>query len=144
MNTMSVLFSLRGRITRKQYWLQGFVPMAIIAAITTAAAIILIAAAAIALDQKQPSQAMKWAAFLLLIVPILAFIKYTETAVAIKRLHDINHSGWWVLLQLAPGVGFLLHTGLLILLGVMPGKPGDNRHGLDDESQDNRNEKSLA
>jgi len=47
-------------------------------------------------------------------------------AVAIRRLHDTDHSGWWWLL------GFVCCIGPLILIFafyIQPGTPGDNRFG---------------
>ncbi|GEO80016.1 DUF805 domain-containing protein [Pararhodospirillum oryzae] len=46
-------------------------------------------------------------------------------AVTIRRLHDIDTSGWWVLIGLIPLVG----TVVLLLWTVRPGTPGPNRYG---------------
>ncbi len=46
-------------------------------------------------------------------------------AVASRRLHDTGRTGWWQLLLLIPGLGFLI---LLVLL-ALPGTPGPNRYG---------------
>jgi uncharacterized membrane protein YhaH (DUF805 family) len=45
-------------------------------------------------------------------------------AVTVRRLHDTDRSGWWVLLALVPVVGVIV---LLVFL-VLPGG-GPNRHG---------------
>lgn len=45
--------------------------------------------------------------------------------VGARRLHDTNHSGWWLLVSLVPLVGFLV---LLIWL-TRPGDAGPNRFG---------------
>ena len=47
-------------------------------------------------------------------------------AVAIRRLHDVNRSGWWFLLAFTV-VGILL----LIYWYVQPGTPGTNNYGAD-------------
>ncbi len=47
-------------------------------------------------------------------------------AVAIRRLHDTDRSGWWVLLGLIPLVGLVL-----LVFFVLPGTAGDNRFGPD-------------
>ncbi|WP_281268499.1 DUF805 domain-containing protein [Thermasporomyces composti] len=47
--------------------------------------------------------------------------------VAIRRLHDTNRSGWWVLLALIPLVGWIW----LIVLLALPGTQGPNKHGPD-------------
>jgi uncharacterized membrane protein YhaH (DUF805 family) len=66
----------------------------------------------------------------------------------IRRLHDFNRSGWWALAAtltpLVPAiplmfmsgqedvglaVGFLAELALIVVIGVIPGSPGDNRFG---------------
>lgn len=47
--------------------------------------------------------------------------------VLIRRLHDLNKSGWWVFISFIPIVGPIW---LLILL-CMAGNPGDNKYGPD-------------
>ena len=46
-------------------------------------------------------------------------------AVSIRRLHDTNHSGWWVLLFFIPFVGALI----LIILYVRDSTPEQNKYG---------------
>lgn len=77
-------------------------------------------------------------------------------AVGVRRLHDSNRSGWWILLPIVPyclafafggaammtgGMGAGLGTaGIFLLIGalgallllifmVLPGTPGENRYG---------------
>jgi uncharacterized membrane protein YhaH (DUF805 family) len=46
-------------------------------------------------------------------------------AVTVRRLHDTDHSGWWVLLGLIPVIGALV----LLWWYIQPGTEGDNRFG---------------
>jgi uncharacterized membrane protein YhaH (DUF805 family) len=46
-------------------------------------------------------------------------------AVGIRRLHDINRSGWWLLIGLVPCVGFIV----LIVWFAQEGNPGPNQYG---------------
>jgi uncharacterized membrane protein YhaH (DUF805 family) len=46
-------------------------------------------------------------------------------AVAIRRLHDTNRSGWWFLIVLVPFVGGIV----LLVFNAMEGTPGDNSYG---------------
>lgn len=46
-------------------------------------------------------------------------------AVAVRRLHDIGRSGWWILIGLIPVVGFVV----LIYWYVQPGSEGANEYG---------------
>jgi uncharacterized membrane protein YhaH (DUF805 family) len=62
-------------------------------------------------------QVLNTVAMLALIVP--------QLAVGARRLHDIDRSGWWLLLALVPVVGWIV----LIYFNVQPGQPGANRFG---------------
>jgi uncharacterized membrane protein YhaH (DUF805 family) len=46
-------------------------------------------------------------------------------AVLIRRLHDTDHSGWWVFISLIPLIGAII---LLVFL-VKDSTPGDNQYG---------------
>lgn len=46
-------------------------------------------------------------------------------SVSIRRLHDTNRSGWWLLISAIPVIGAIM---LLIFL-IESGDPGDNRYG---------------
>jgi uncharacterized membrane protein YhaH (DUF805 family) len=61
---------------------------------------------------------------LLLITTLALFIP--SLAVAVRRLHDINKSGWWLLLYLIP-FGFLV----LLVFFCLDGTKGENRFGPD-------------
>lgn len=46
-------------------------------------------------------------------------------AVSVRRLHDINKSGWWLLLIFIPIIGFII----LIVWHATRGTEGENKHG---------------
>ncbi|MGY6569832.1 MAG: DUF805 domain-containing protein [Salinarimonas sp.] len=46
----------------------------------------------------------------------------------IKRFHDRDKSGWWVLILFVPILGFIW---AVIDLGILEGSPGPNRFGPD-------------
>ena len=46
-------------------------------------------------------------------------------AVSVRRLHDTDHSGWWIFINLIPLIGFII---LLVFL-CSDSKPGSNRFG---------------
>jgi hypothetical protein len=48
--------------------------------------------------------------------------------VQVRRWHDINASGWWVLLNAIPYLG---HAATIIVCGFIPGTRGLNRFGPD-------------
>ena len=45
--------------------------------------------------------------------------------VAIRRLHDIDRSGWWILVGLIPLIGWIV----LLIWYIRPGTPGPNQYG---------------
>lgn len=48
-------------------------------------------------------------------------------ALWVRRLHDIDRTGWWVLINLIPLVG----TIVLLVFALTPGTPGSNQYGPD-------------
>ncbi len=48
-----------------------------------------------------------------------------SVAVAVRRLHDTNRSGWWLLIALFPIIGGLV---VLVLL-CQDSQPGENQYG---------------
>jgi len=47
--------------------------------------------------------------------------------VTIRRLHDTNRSGWWILIGLVPCVGWII----LLVFCATAGVPGENQYGPD-------------
>jgi uncharacterized membrane protein YhaH (DUF805 family) len=46
-------------------------------------------------------------------------------AVSVRRLHDTDRSGWWVLIGIVPLIGDIV----LLIFFVLDSTPGDNRFG---------------
>jgi uncharacterized membrane protein YhaH (DUF805 family) len=46
-------------------------------------------------------------------------------AVSVRRLHDTDRSGWWLLIAFVPLIGGIV----LLIFAVQDGTPGDNRFG---------------
>jgi hypothetical protein len=46
-------------------------------------------------------------------------------AVTVRRLHDIDRTGWWILIGLVPLIG----TIVLLVFALLDGTPGSNRYG---------------
>ena len=115
MNTFNP-FRFDGRIGRLQYF--GF---AVIWAIG-----LIVVAMAVGLDASSsgPSAAGTTTYLLLVVLYAVATVSY-----GVRRLHDLDKSGWWYLLSFVPVANFVL--GLILLFG--PGSPGENRFGLRDE-----------
>ena len=46
-------------------------------------------------------------------------------AVSVRRLHDTNRSGWWLLIVLVPLIGAIV----LLVFMVQDSQPGENQYG---------------
>ena len=132
MDIVSLLFGFQGRINRAKYW---------IAVVIYMAAMVIVAALAMAAGM----------ALVFFIVAVVVYIPMVISgiAVGIKRLHDRDKSGWWLLLfyllpavlswaGVAIGLNFIFSLASLAVsiwaiveLGFLPGTAGANRYGPD-------------
>ena len=110
------LFSFRGRANRSQFWLMVLVTLPFIAV----AAII-----NRHLGYEFDSLAGPGCVILL---PTL----WPSFAVTIRRWHDRNKSGWWLLINFIPLVGGIWS---LVENGFLGGTPGANRFGPEQSAQ---------
>src|SRR5262249_35809552 len=64
------------------------------------------------------------------LIALLLFVValWISLAMGVKRYHDRNKSGWWVLIALVPVIGGLWY---LIEAGFLPGTSGPNQYGPD-------------
>jgi uncharacterized membrane protein YhaH (DUF805 family) len=58
------------------------------------------------------------------VIVVLAFL-VPSLAVTVRRLHDTNRSGWWILIGLIPLIGGIV----LLVFECMDSQPGQNAHG---------------
>ena len=120
----SLLFSFQGRINRAKFWLVHVV-MWIVLAIVFGAIF-----GGAAMSQPDPAKMMEGvgtgASIILAVVYILCI--WIGLATGVKRWHDRNKSGWWVLIALVPVIGGLWY---LIECGFLPGTVGPNTYGAD-------------
>jgi uncharacterized membrane protein YhaH (DUF805 family) len=107
----TLYFSSHGRISRKVYWLASL-PLLALSMFPD----LLIRAAA----TREEAAVLSLIVLLVLAVPGLM--------VSIKRFHDRNKSGWFVLVNLIPLIGPLW---VLLELGFLRGTKGSNRFGPD-------------
>lgn len=105
-----LFFSLQGRVSRREFWLWGVLAL-------FGLALLLHALLGIA------GVAPKAAAGLVQLA-----LAWPALAVSVKRWHDRDKSGWWVLINLVPVIGWLW---ALVANGLMRGTPGPNRFGAD-------------
>ena len=97
----------RGRARRSEFWyfaLFNFIVAAILGTIDQAA---------------HTGQALAGIYNLIVFLP--------SFALSVRRLHDLNRSGWWLLLALIPIVGWII----LLWWDCTEGTHGPNEHGPD-------------
>ena len=46
-------------------------------------------------------------------------------AVTVRRLHDTDRTGWWILIALVPLIGVIV----LLVFALLEGTPGNNQYG---------------
>jgi len=122
---MNLLFSFQGRLNRAKWWLinigAGVVEMIVFAVLFGGTAMMMTA------DPDQAMAAMSGTnAVIVVIVSVIAF--WISLSVAVRRFHDRNKSGWWVLIVLVPVIGGLWY---LIECGFLRGTAGPNNYGAD-------------
>ena len=102
-----------GRAPRAEYW--WFYLLSVVAYIV-----------AMILDSVMGSGGALGSYGLLSIVVMLGLF-IPSLAAGVRRLHDTDRSGWWLLIVLVPLVGAIV----LLIFFVLEGTTGDNRFGAD-------------
>lgn len=119
----NLLFSFEGRTSRAPYWyvhLSLVIIQGAIFAIMYDKIIRPALYSRYALAEASVEMNVVW----LLLIPFFLI----GIAVSVKRCHDRDKSGWWLLFGLVPLIGSIV---LLIELGFRRGTPGPNRFGPD-------------
>lgn len=145
MSASEMLFSFRGRLNRAPYWIIGLCYVAVLLGLG-------IIGFLIGLDRGLQEPTLAVVILLIAYVVIYVGFLYSAVAVAVKRLHDRNKSGWWILLfYFVPGIltsggeasgdvairailsliGAAISIWALIELGFLRGTRGPNYYGPD-------------
>jgi len=119
-----------GRTGRKEYWRFSLVHIGIAFAL---------AMGLVAVFPNELGDNFRWrdlgaAGLPFYVMMLYALATFIPTcAVTVRRLHDCNYSGWWLLVGLVPYVGEVALFALLCFQGTA----GDNRFGAEpDEYRD--------
>jgi uncharacterized membrane protein YhaH (DUF805 family) len=107
MSWQQFLLSPHGRVSREQYWLMMLLTLPFIIAAAWASGGI---------------QYIAQGPGVFYLLPIV----WPSLVVTIKRWHDRNKSGWWILINLVPVVGDIWSV---VENGFLKGTPGENRFG---------------
>ncbi|HZC27084.1 MAG TPA: DUF805 domain-containing protein [Actinopolymorphaceae bacterium] len=105
--------NFHGRARRTEFWMYALFNA-------------LIAAVLLILNAVVSKGSVSGPFYLLLVLYNLAVL-LPSLAVGVRRLHDTNRSGFWILIGLIPLVGAII----LIVFYASPGTQGPNSHGAD-------------
>ncbi len=121
MSVMDILFSFKGRIRRRQYWITALLTGIVFAVLINVVMGFVMATNPGMIESGQLPAAF-WIGMGLAYIPLI----WISLALAIKRWHDRDKSGWWVLIGLIPIVGGIW---TLIECGFLDGTQGPNKFG---------------
>lgn len=124
-----LLFSARGRLNRSRFWLAGLAAGIVASIVVTVLLRVLWAVAPG--EYENGSFHVEGAAAVPYIVLILAYLVvcvWSDICLGIKRYHDMDKSGAWMLVMFIPVVGGLIY---FIQAGCLRGTVGTNRYGTD-------------
>lgn len=110
-----ILFSFQSRIPRRQYW-AGY-------GIQILFSLVLGGIAGGIGSASESAELM-----IALMVPLYIALLWTGLALSVKRCHDRDKSGWFLLVGLIPIIGAIW---LLVEIGFLRGTEGPNRFGGD-------------
>jgi uncharacterized membrane protein YhaH (DUF805 family) len=112
MDYQDLFLTNTGRLNRQPFWIGSI----ILAVVNFVAGIII----GIVLGNSSAGN------FVAVIISLV--LLYPGVNIGIKRFHDRDKTGWWVLILLIPIVGAIWY---FIEAGCLPGTPGPNRYGPD-------------
>jgi len=118
-SVLSNYANFNGRAPRSEYWwwVLALIIISFIASLIDAMVIVPVLGADLA--AKSGGLPISTIVSLALLIP--------NIAVAVRRLHDRDMSGWWILIGFVPVIGFLV----LLFWYVQRGTDGPNRFGDD-------------
>ena len=124
-----LLFSAQGRLARGGFW-KGVLLLIVVTMIGGGATALLgsLSPHDVAADGSFHVQGLAAIPVLLLAFSTTGISLWSGLCIAIKRYHDRDKSGLWVLIQLVPIVGPLWY---FVETGFLAGTPGPNRFGPD-------------
>lgn len=120
---MHIWFSFHGRISRFEYWVKGGILGGLVLGLLGGIAFGVFMAAQNTAEGAAPNATAG-----LLLLPVWVLAIWMSLAIAVKRWHDRDKSGWYVLVGLIPIAGFIW---VLVENGFLRGTIGDNKYGPD-------------
>ena len=124
-----LLFSFNGRINRAKFWL-GTVCLIVVYVILAIISSVTMAPMTVSQSGQVQGGGMGIVGIIVLIIYIAMI--WPSVALGVKRFHDRDKSGWWVLISLVPIIGGLWY---LIECGFLECTKGPNKFGPDPLAQ---------
>ncbi len=119
-----LFFSFRGRAHRAHYWTVNGASLALVLVLSTLSLVVVRSA-----DDATAGDADAWLSLLgLAFFAVFIVLIWVSLAAGVKRWHDRDKSGVWMLIGLIPWIGGLW---ILIECGFLPGTDGPNKYGGD-------------
>ena len=129
-NVLKKYATFSGRATRSEYWY-----FVLIYSITYT--ILMGIDFAIGTFSKELMENGSFLGFLSTAYSLVLFLP--SLAVTVRRLHDINKSGWWVLFIFVPIIGFIL-----LVVYLCTNSKEDNKYGINQKNLANENQKDNS
>ena len=109
-----------GRASRSEFWYWVLAIVIVMFIFRTIDATIIAPLLGFKPFQPQAGQPLSMLLTLALIIP--------NIALGVRRLHDINRSGWWTCIAFVPFIGF----AVLLYFYIKPGDAAENKFGAPD------------
>jgi putative ABC transport system permease protein len=129
-NFQELYFSFKGRIPRSTFWLHAILVLDIVLYAVVLAGLLVYLGLGALVDSGLDKTTGASLQILTVVITVIAYliVLFSGIALSVKRCHDRNRSGWFLLIALIPVLGSIWY---LIELGFLPGTRGDNRFGRD-------------
>lgn len=122
------LLSPQGRINRGKYWLASLIYVVVVGIVSILMAALWAIIPGDAVDGNYSVSGINAVPYIILGLGTFGFLVWSGICVGIKRCHDRERSGWFLLVSLIPFIGAIWLT---IELYFLRGTVGPNKFGED-------------
>jgi uncharacterized membrane protein YhaH (DUF805 family) len=120
-----MLLSFEGRMRRRDFWLLTIALIVVGWILTSILGMLFVTPVPVVTDYNT-AYWMAWTRMSTAAGISALLLLWPRLAIGVKRCHDRDKSGWWLLIGLIPILGWIW---LLIDIGLLDGTPGPNKYG---------------